>query len=144
MLMSDRLVALNDVLTLAAELSELYAAEQQALEQPEAQNLFKRLAGERAKLAEAATDMIRADDERPRSPDPEHETLEELISDVSAALSDDATQTLAKQRAEQEQRLLSALTAAVKVEEDTAAAERLRGYRDQVQSDIDSLNQLHG
>jgi hypothetical protein len=111
LLRNEQQLALNRVETLCIETADRYAAAADATDDPALSGLFGELAQQRRKFAAELADHIRALDDLPQPPDPDRETVDELLTSIKAFFSGDQRDTLIDERKKLENELAEAAQA---------------------------------
>lgn len=109
LLRSPEQVTLNEIETLCLESADHYEAAAQQSEDERLAALFKQLAAERRELADELAAHIRALDDLPQSPDPDRETVGDLISGIRLFFSADPRAALLDERRSAEEKLAQAV-----------------------------------
>jgi uncharacterized protein (TIGR02284 family) len=111
LLRNDQQLALNQIETLCIETADHYAAATGNTADPALSSLFGELARQRRQFAMELADHIRALDDLPQQPDPDRETVDDLLTSIKAFFSGDQRDTLIAERKRLEQELAQAAQA---------------------------------
>jgi uncharacterized protein (TIGR02284 family) len=98
LLRDDRQIALNQVETLCMEAADGYASATGKTADADLAQMFTELAREYGELAAELAEQIRALDDLPKPPDPDRETVEQVLTGIRAFFSGDARGTLLADR----------------------------------------------
>ena len=109
LLRNEQQLALNRVETLCIETADHYAAAADQVDDPMLSDLFGDLARQRREFAMALAAHIRALDDLPQQPDPDRETIDDLLTSIKAFLSGDQRDTLIDERKKLEYALVEAI-----------------------------------
>lgn len=138
LLRNETQMALSQVETLCFEAADRAAAAV-VRSGGELARLFDVLAQQHREFAEELAGHIRALDDLPQQPDPDRETIDEMLSSIKALLSGDAQQTLIDECIRIEQALLDAATAALHANVPAAAQsvlQRIASHAEQALRDL--------
>lgn len=98
MLMSDKQIAINEVIVKCRELADYYREAAEILEDTELSDLFRELSRQHEGAAEDVEKRIREKGELPKAPDADREAVELVLSRLKATLSEDERATLLEER----------------------------------------------
>lgn len=113
LLRNEQQLALNEVETLCMEAADHYAAAAERTADAGLAQLFAELARQRRALAADLGVHIRALDDLPKHPDPDMETVGDLLSGIKALFSGDERKTLIEDRAQFELKVAQAVQSAL-------------------------------
>jgi uncharacterized protein (TIGR02284 family) len=111
LLRNEQQLALNQVETLCIESADHYARAAGNTDDQALAGLFSELARQRRQIAVELADHIRALDDLPQQPDPDRETIEDLLVSIKAFFSGDRRDTLIDEHKKLEQDLAEAAQA---------------------------------
>lgn len=111
LLRNDQQLALNKIETLCIETADHYASAAGNTDDQALSRLFGELARQRRQFAVELADHIRALDDLPQQPDPDRETIDDLLTSIKAFFSGDQRDTLIDERKKLEQDLAEAAQA---------------------------------
>jgi uncharacterized protein (TIGR02284 family) len=114
-LRNKKQMALNRVETLCVKAADHYAAAAGKTSDPALARLFDQLAQQHRQFAADLVLHIRALDDLPQYPDPDKETMEDLITGIKAFFSGDERSILINEREQAEQDIEEAVQAALQV-----------------------------
>lgn len=114
LLRSEQQLALNLIETLCIETADHYASAADHTDDQALGRLFGELARQRRQLALELADHIRALDDLPQQPDPDRETVDELLNSIKGFFSGDQRDALIDERKKQEQELAEAIQAGLR------------------------------
>ncbi|OGB20549.1 MAG: hypothetical protein A3I66_05715 [Burkholderiales bacterium RIFCSPLOWO2_02_FULL_57_36] len=139
LLRNEQQLALNQVETLCIESADRYEAAAGTADDPALARLFGDLARQRRQFAVELAGHIRALDDLPQQPDPDRETVDELLAGIRAFFSGDQRDALIDERKKLEQDLAEAAQAGLQ----QPLAEETKILLKQLLSHVDSaLRQL--
>ena len=110
MLINESLAAINQISAKARELADHYEDFSVQLEDATLTKLFQQQASTHRNHAEDLENVLRVAGELPRQPDPEQETLNDLIENVSNAIARDTQQAILQHRLNAEEQLLATIS----------------------------------
>jgi len=113
LLRDERQMAVNAVERLCFESADRYATASEKIDDADLAVRFAELAQERQALAAELASHIRALDDLPQQPDPDRETLDDVLSGIKAFLAGDTHATLLAEREQDEDALMAAARAAL-------------------------------
>lgn len=111
LLRNEQQLALNQVETLCIESADHYATTADNTDDQVLSRLFGELARERRQFVIELADHIRALDDLPQQPDPDRETVDDLLTSIKAFFSGDQRDTLIDERKKLEHDLADAIQA---------------------------------
>ena len=112
MLRDDRQIAFSETLVLCEDSAEHYRAAAEAVDDTTLAELFRALAAERDRLAEQLTEQVRLLGDLPRLPDPDRESLDDLITRLKSLFVADHRQVIIDERDALERQLADQLAEA--------------------------------
>jgi uncharacterized protein (TIGR02284 family) len=142
LLRNDQQLALNQVETLCTESADHYAAAAETADDPALSHLFGEIARERRRFAAELADHVRALDDLPKQPDPDWETVDDLITGIKAFFSGDQRDTLIDERKKHERELAEAAEAGLQQDLPGATKSQLRQLLSHVHATIDQLERV--
>jgi uncharacterized protein (TIGR02284 family) len=107
-------LALNDVETLLIESADHYGSAAGKASDPELSRLFKELEAERNQLAKELAEHIRALDDLPQTPDPDMESVSDLLTSVKAFFASDERGALIDEREQFEHKIADVVQTALR------------------------------
>lgn len=113
LLRNEQQLALNQVETLCIETTDHFAAAAGSTDEQVLSHLFADLAAQRKQFAVELADHIHALDDLPQQPDPDRETVDDLLTSIKAFFSGDQRETLIDERKKKERELAEAVQAAL-------------------------------
>lgn len=113
LLRNEQQLALNQVETLCVAAADHYATAAADTDDEALSRLFDELARQRREFAVELAEHIRALDDLPQHPDPDRETVDDLITSIKAFFSEDERATLIDERKKLELELSAAAQAAL-------------------------------
>lgn len=143
LLRNEQQVALNQVETLCIETADRYAAAADATDDHALSSLFGELAQQRRKFAVELADHIRALDDLPQQPDPDRETVDELLTSIKAFFSGDQRDTLIDERKKAEQELAEAAHAGLRQSLPDETKMLLKQLLSHVDTALERLDAVH-
>ena len=141
MLMDDRLVALNEVLSHCRELAELYRGDRMGVDS-DTQALFERSGEAHDRFADHLSGQIRALGELPAEEDPERLGVERLATDLKSFFSGQRDTSLADTFEQTEAKLDQAITTALGHDLPDAIRQALQQHRSVVTQHRQALSGL--
>jgi uncharacterized protein (TIGR02284 family) len=139
LLRNEQQLALNQVETLCIGSADHYEAAAGNADDPALSDLFEKLAQQRRQLAIELADHIRALDDLPQQPDPDRETVDDLLMRIKAFFSGDQRDTLIDERKKMEQELADAVHAGLQQELPAQTKIKLREIMTHVDATIRQL-----
>lgn len=144
LLRNNQQLALNNVETLLVQAADHYAASEKKAVDPGLSQLFSGLSEQRSKLAAELADHIRALDDLPQTPDPDMETVGDLLASVKALFSTDERSTLIDDRVQFERKIADAAGAALQEDLPQGAKDLLTRIVADAEAAIAALERMHG
>ena len=129
MLISDKQIAMNDVIVKCRELADYYREAAEVLEDTKLSNLFRELSRQHKFAAEDLEKRIREKGELPKAPDADREAVELVLSRLKATLSEDERAALLEEREQIETDLVECVAKALQEdlsEKSRSLLERIR------------------
>jgi len=139
LLRNEMQMALNEVESLCIETADHYAAAAQRAEAPALAQTLTELGSERLHLAEELGGHIRALDDLPKSPDPDRETVGDILEGIKAFLSGDAQRSLIEDRLRFEDKVADAVHQALRLDlppETQALLSQILGHVDKARTQL--------
>jgi uncharacterized protein (TIGR02284 family) len=115
LLRTDEQVALNQVESLMIEAADRYDTAAARTGDAQLAQLFAGLAQRRRQLAAELAQHIRALDDLPQYPDPDRETVQDLLTGIKALFSADERKALIDERVQAEQKLAESVQGALQL-----------------------------
>jgi len=143
LLRNEQQLALNRIETLCIETADRYSAAAGATDDPFLSSLFNELAGQRKEFAAELADHIRALDDLPQQPDPDRETVDELLAGIKAFFSGDQRDSLIDERKKLEHELAEAAQAGLQQPLPAEAKMLLRQLLSHVDKALQQLEAAH-
>ncbi len=113
LLRNDLQLALNQVATLCIETADHFEAAVDSTDDSTLSRLFAELAAQRKQFAVQLAEHIHALDDLPQQPDPDRETVDDLLTSIKAFFSGDQRDTLLDERKKKERELAEAIQQAL-------------------------------
>jgi uncharacterized protein (TIGR02284 family) len=142
LLRNEQQLALNQIETLCMASADHYALAVDNSDDPRLAQLFGDLARERKAFAVELADHIRALDDLPQQPDPDRETVEDLITGIKAFFSGDQRDTVIEDRKKQELELAEAIQAGLQQALSAETKMFLRRLLNHVDASMHRLDQM--
>jgi uncharacterized protein (TIGR02284 family) len=142
LLRNEQQLALNQIETLCMASADHYALAVDDSDDPTLAQLFGDLARERKSFAVELADHIRALNDLPQQPDPDRETVEDLLTGIKAFFSGDQRDTLIEDRKKQELELAEAIQAGLQQALSAETKMFLRRLLNHVDASMQRLDQM--
>lgn len=142
LLRNDQQIALNQIETLCIETADHYANAADHADDEELAHLFGELAQQRKQFIAELADHIRALDDLPQHPDPDRETVDELLTSIKGFFSGDSRDTLIDERKKLEQDLAQSIRAGLGQDLPADTKILLRQLLEHAESTIHRLEQV--
>lgn len=144
LLRNEQQLALNQVETLCIETADRYAAAANTADDQILSQLFDELARQRQEFSARLADHIRAIDDLPQQPDPDRETVDELLTGIKAFFSGDQRDTLIDESKKLEHALADAIQAGLQQPLPEEAKALLTKLLSHVDTTLGRLDAAHG